>query len=68
MGLYTKTGEAMSLSTMVTVEIEVEVFYTHTEDGIEAMNAICQYDLPREVSAWAEQQAITQFEKCPQVR
>ena len=68
MGLYTKTGEAMSLSTMVTVEIEVEVFYTHTEDGIEAMNAICQYDVPREVSAWAEQQAITQFEKCPQVR
>ena len=58
----------MSLSTMITVEIEVEVFYTHTEDGIEAMNAICQYDLPREVSAWAEQQAITQFEKCPQVR
>ena len=68
MGLYTKTGEAMSLSTMVTVEIEVEVFYTHTADGIEAMNAICQYDLPREVSAWAETQAITQFEKCPQVR
>ena len=58
----------MSLSTMVTVEIEVEVFYTHTEDGIEAMNALCQYELPREVSAWAEQQAITQFEKCPQVR
>ena len=58
----------MSLSTMVTVEIEVEVFYTHTEDGIEAMNAICQYDVPREVSAWAEQQAITQFEKGPQVR
>ena len=58
----------MSLSTMVTVELEVEVFYTHTEDGIEAMNAICQYDVPREVSAWAEQQAITQFEKCPQVR
>jgi hypothetical protein len=53
---------------MVTVEIEVEVFYTHTEDGIEAVNAICQYDVPREVSAWAEQQAITQFEKCPQVR
>ena len=68
MGLHTKTGEAMSLSTMVTVEIEVEVFYTHTEDGIEAVNAICQYDVPREVSAWAEQQAITQFEKCPQVR
>ena len=58
----------MSLSTMVTVEIEVEVFYTHTEDGIEAMKAIFQYDVPREVSAWAEQQAITQFEKCPQVR
>ena len=58
----------MSLSTMVTVEIEVEVFYTHTEDGIEAVNAICQYDVPREVSAWAEQQAITQFEKRPQVR
>lgn len=58
----------MSLSVMVTVEIEVEVFYTHTEDGIEAVNAICQYDVPREVSAWAEQQAITQFEKCPQVR
>ena len=24
----------MSLSTMVTVEIEVEVFYTYTEDGL----------------------------------
>lgn len=58
----------MSLSTMVTVEIEVEVFYTHTEDGIEAMNAICQSDLPREVSVWAENQAMDQFEKCPQVR
>ena len=58
----------MSLSTMVTVEIEVEVFYTHTEDGLEVLNAICQYDVPREVSAWAEQQAMTQFEKCPQVR
>ena len=58
----------MSLSTMVTVEIEVEVFYTHTEDGIEAMNAICQSDLPREVSAWAENQALDQFEKCPRVQ
>ena len=58
----------MSLSTMVTVEIEVEVFYTYSEDGLEVVNAICQYDVPREVSAWAEQQAITQFEKCPQVR
>ena len=37
----------MSLSTMVTVEIEVEVFYTHTEDGLEVVSAICQYDLPR---------------------
>ena len=58
----------MSLSTMVTVEIEVEVFYEPTDDGMEARNAICQYDVPREVSAWAEQQAMTQFEKCPQVR
>ncbi len=58
----------MSLSTMVTVEIEVEVFYEPTEDGIEARNAICQYDLPREVSAWAEEQALTQFEKRPVVR
>ena len=58
----------MSLSTMVTVEIEVEVFYTYSEDGLEVVNAICQYDVPREVSAWAEQQAMTQFEKCPQVR
>lgn len=55
----------MSLSTMVTVEIEVEVFYTLTEDGPEPMNAICQYNLPREVTQWAEQQAITQFEKNP---
>ena len=55
----------MSLSTMVTVEIEVEVFYTHTEDGLEVVNAICQYDAPREVSAWAENQAMDQFEKRP---
>ena len=55
----------MSLSTMVTVEIEVEVFYTHTEDGVEALNAICQYDVPREVSQWAENQAMDQFEKRP---
>ena len=53
---------------MVTVEIEVEVFYEPTEDGIEARNAICDSQVPREVSAWAEQQALTQFEKCPQVR
>ena len=58
----------MSLSTMVTVEIEVEVFYEPTEDGMEARNAICDSQVPREVSAWAETQAITQFEKCPQVR
>jgi hypothetical protein len=58
----------MSLSTMVTVEIEVEVFYTYSEDGLEVVNAICQYDLPREVSAWAEQQAMTQLEKRPVVR
>ena len=58
----------MSLSTMVTVEIEVEVFYEPTEDGMEARNAICDSQVPREVSAWAEQQAVTQFEKCPQVR
>ena len=58
----------MSLSTMVTVEIEVEVFYEPTEDGIEARNAICDSQVPREVSAWAEQQALTQFEKFPQVR
>ena len=58
----------MSLSTMVTVEIEVEVFCTYSHDGVEVVNAICQYDVPREVSAWAEQQAMTQFEKCPQVR
>lgn len=57
----------MSLSTMVTVEIEVEVFYTHTEDGVEATNAICQYDVPREVSQWAENQAMDQFEKRPVV-
>jgi hypothetical protein len=53
---------------MVTVEIEVEVFYTHSEDGVEVLNAICQYDVPREVSAWAEQQAMTQLEKRPVVR
>jgi hypothetical protein len=53
---------------MVTVEIEVEVFYTYTEDGLEVVSAICQYDLPREVSAWAEQQAMTQLEKRPVVR
>ena len=58
----------MSLSTMVTVEIEVEVFYTHTEDGLEVVSAICQHDLPREVSAWAENQAMDQFEKRPVVR
>ena len=58
----------MSLSTMVTVEIEVEVFYTYSEDGLEVVNAICQYDAPREVSAWAEQQAMTQLEKRPVVR
>lgn len=58
----------MSLSTMVTVEIEVEVFYTYSEDGLEVVNAICQYDVPREVSAWAEQQAMTQLEKRPVVR
>ena len=58
----------MSLSTMVTVEIEVEVFYEPIEEGIEARNAICDSQVPREVSAWAEQQAMTQFEKCPQVR
>ena len=58
----------MSLSTIVTVEIEVEVFYEPTEDGMEARNAICDSQVPREVSAWAETQAITQFEKCPQVR
>ena len=58
----------MSLSTMVTVEIEVEVFYTYSEDGLEVVNAICQYDVPREVSAWAEQQAMTQLEKQPVVR
>lgn len=58
----------MSLSTMVTVEIEVEVFYTHTEDGVEALNAICQYDVPREVSQWAENQALDQFDKRPMVR
>ena len=58
----------MSLSTMVVVEIEVEVFYEPTEDGMEARNAICDSQVPREVSAWAEQQAMTQFEKCPQVR
>lgn len=58
----------MSLSTMITVEIEVEVFYEPTEDGMEARNAICDSQVPREVSAWAEQQAVTQFEKCPQVR
>ena len=55
----------MSLSTMVTVEIEVEVFYTYTEDGLEVVSAICQYDLPREVSQWAEKQAMDQFEKRP---
>ena len=55
----------MNLSTMVTVEIEVEVFYTHTEDGVEALKAICQYDVPREVSQWAENQAMDQFEKRP---
>jgi len=58
----------MSLSTMVTVEIEVEVFYTHPEDGLEVVSAICQYDLPREVSQWAEQQAMTQLEKRPVVQ
>lgn len=58
----------MSLSTMVTVEIEVEVFYTHTEDGLEVVSAICQYDVPREVSQWAENQAMDQFEKRPVVR
>ena len=58
----------MSLSTMVTVEIEVEVFYNHTEDGLEVFNAIFQYDVTREVSAWAEQQAMTQLEKRPVVR
>ena len=58
----------MSLSTMVTVEIEVEVFYEPTEDGIEARNAICDSQVPREVSAWAEQQAMTQLEKRPVVR
>jgi len=58
----------MSLSTMVTVEIEVEVFYTYSEDGLEVVNAICQYDVPREVSAWAEQQAMTQLERRPVVR
>lgn len=58
----------MSLSTMVTVEIEVEVFYTYTEDGLEVVSAICQYDLPREVSLWAEKQAMDQLEKRPVVR
>ena len=58
----------MSLSTMVTVEIEVEVFYTYSDDAVGVVTAICPYDVPREVSAWAEQQAMTQFEKCPQVR
>ena len=58
----------MSLSTIVTVEIEVEVFYEPTEDGIEARNAICDSQVPREVSAWAEQQAMTQLEKRPVVR
>ena len=51
----------MSLSTMVTVEIEVEVFYTHTEDGVEALNAICQYDVPREVSQWADYDALPYY-------
>ena len=55
-------------SVMVSVEVEVEVFYTVTEDGFEATNAICQYDLPREVSQWAENQAMDQFEKRPVVR
>lgn len=55
----------MSLSVMVNVEVEVEVFYTMTEDGLEPLNAICQSNIPREVSQWAEQQAITQFEKNP---
>ena len=58
----------MSLSTIITVEIEVEVFYEPTEDGIEARNAICDSQVPREVSAWAEQQAMTQLEKRPVVR
>ena len=58
----------MSLSIMVIVEIEVEVFYEPTEDGLEARNAICQSDLPREVSVWAENQALDQFENCPRVR
>lgn len=52
-------------SVMVSVEIEVEVFYTITEDGFEATNAICQTNVSREVSQWAENQAIDQFEKRP---
>ncbi len=52
-------------SCIITVEIEVEVFYTLTEDGLEAVNAICQQPVNREVSSWAENQAIIQFEKHP---
>lgn len=52
-------------SVMVTVEVEVEVFYQVTEDGFEATSAICQYDLPREVTQWAETQAMDQFDKRP---
>lgn len=52
-------------SVMVAVEIEVEVFYQVTADGFEALNAICQYDLPLEVTKWAENQAMDQFDKNP---
>ncbi len=55
----------MSVSVMVNVEIEVEVFYTMLPDGHESVNAICQTNVPREVSLWAEQQALVQFDKNP---
>ncbi len=53
-------------SVMVNVEIEVEVFYQVNKDGFEAVNAICQTNVSREVSQWAETQAMDQFDKDPQ--
>jgi len=52
-------------SIMINVEIEVEVFYTIVDNAFEATNAICQTNVSREVSQWAETQAMDQFDKRP---
>lgn len=52
-------------SVLVTVEVQVEVFFTYGEDGYESTSAICAEEVPRHVSKWAEERASDLFEKDP---